>query len=153
MIRSPFDTVMQASRPTLGLLWDSLDNEEVDQDFDVEQVKLPTSQTVYLLTSPLGFTAPATTFGKFKFGLVLFKFLIGVNTTHWGLMINKKCYDLKRHGNPLFAETSFEASELATRKERETLQEIPLGKTHFTDLEVVMIGMKLLRKNTNRRKD
>jgi len=77
----------------------------------------------------------------------MFNLLTGINTTHWGLKVQQRYYDLKRIGYWPFARTDFEPLDQHSRDKREVIETIRLGKTHFSDSEIVQIGKTLESKN------
>ena len=103
---------------------------------NVEDIEMQTA-TVYLVTSPLAVTKPITWYARLINGPGLFHFLNGTNTTHWGLRIRGRSYDLKRTAD----HSSMEAVPNKLRREREILTESPSGKTHFADEQLVVIGL------------
>lgn len=98
------------------------------------------SHTIYILSSPLALTSREEEFQAFDLSGRLFRILTGFSTTHWGLMVDQKCYDLKRHGRWPNFHSSFESSHITTRQERETVDKVSLGKTHFTHSDIYKIG-------------
>lgn len=105
---------------------------------------MPTTD-VHLVTSPLGMTRPDSWFVRLKHGDTIFNILTGLNTTHWGLKIRDRFYDLKRKdelGRPSARgpRTAIQVADQHERLEGRIVSDIHLGKTHFTDEELTRIG-------------
>jgi hypothetical protein len=103
--------------------------------------KLPKSRTIDLLSSPLGVTSREEKFQGYPKGLELFGLLTGYYTTHWGLKVEEKSYDLKRSGFVTLAQSNFAHSNLPERDAREVVSTAHLGRTHFGHDEIVDSGM------------
>ena len=88
------------------------------------------------MTSPLAITKPEHWYIQWFGSSVLFKVVAGFHTSHWGLEIRGKYYDLKRHGRWPNARTSIEIEDALKRKEREATSKIALGMTHFDNYEL-----------------
>ncbi|KAK5093862.1 hypothetical protein LTS08_008795 [Lithohypha guttulata] len=100
---------------------------------------LAPSKAVYLVASPLSFTAPQRVFAKYPGGAFLFSTLTSINTMHWGLKIGDDLFaDLKHLPD---GKIGCEFAEPATRNENEVLLKVYLGVTHFEDAEsMVFLG-------------
>lgn len=71
----------------------------------------------------------------------LFRAFTCVNTTHWGIKIGESYYDLKR-GRGFFGRPHFQpVRSLEERDERQIVQWIPIGATHFSDEDLDKVGM------------
>ena len=92
--------------------------------------------TIYLRSSPLALTKPEYWYAKWLGGSMLFNVIASFHTSHWGLEIRTKHYDLKRYGSWPNARTSVKIVDALNRKQREGTTKIALGMTHFDDYEL-----------------
>ncbi|RKK10826.1 hypothetical protein BFJ66_g17997 [Fusarium oxysporum f. sp. cepae] len=77
-------------------------------------------------------------------GSRIFRAFTCINTTHWGIKVGDSYYDLKR-GRGLFGKPYFEpAPTIQERDEREVVQSITIGSTHFSDEDLAVIGYDLM---------
>ena len=101
----------------------------------LEGLELSTAD-VYLVTSPLASTKPLGWFEGFASGAFIFSILAGINTSHWGLHIRSRYFDLKRDGGT----SNFEAALEGLRSEKRPVSRILLGQTHFTEKQLEEMG-------------
>jgi hypothetical protein len=94
---------------------------------------------VYLIMSPLHLTKPDVLYERFPFGGAVWKALTGAHTTHWGLRVRDRFYDLRRKGKWPNAKADFEPSEVS-KSQRKVLEEVAIGITHFNDEDIAAIG-------------
>lgn len=95
------------------------------------------SRAVYMVASPLSFTAPQRVFAGYPGGALFFAMLTGINTMHWGLRIGEDLFvDLKHLPS---GKIGFEFASNSDRDENETLQQVYLGVTHFNDNEAMTL--------------
>lgn len=124
---------------------DDDDDDDVDDDDDIgermsffsnSQERERHPAVVYLVISPLAVTKPEQWYVQWLGSSMPFNVVAGFHTSHWGLKIRGRYYDLKRHGKWPNASTSIEIVEGPGRKEREATSTVVLGMTHFDNYEL-----------------
>ena len=109
------------------------------------------SRTIELVTSRLASVsneAEAQNKGFLKW----FHLVTGFATTHWGIRIGDTFYDLKSNRDRWAASASLDTTSEVERDELETMKTIQLGRTHFSDSDILKIGtIKCTKKGPTKR--